>query len=294
MADIQAVYGSGMEAGQVGLISRPNAPYNGERIQIGATGLKPGAAFKLNGSGKAIPMAGEDDASRVEGVLGYEASMMNNASGYIADYAVNQWVPYIEEGYVYGVAGEAIDRGEQVAYDPADGKWYGSTLADVDQQKILTCATGATSGELFEVKVGERVAPNADTDLQDQIDALVPMSHDAAFTIGTESNDVIKVTAQLTDAEGTAVTGVQVVDVLLSDAATGIGLVATATSGTVVIAAKGTLLASPVAKKLLTIQTDANGQFDLNITEAGTKTLYVAVILMDGTIAVSDAVTFAA
>ncbi len=279
---IQDDYNNVTERGQMGMVSRPNAPFNGERIKIGATGLKAGNAFKLDGSGDAIPMASATDASQVEGVLGYEAGMINDATGVIPEYAVGAQIPYTEEGYVYGVAGGTISKGDQVVFVPSTQKWTASSLAVVDQKKMLTAAQDAVANQLFEIKVGARVPS-----------MLGSVGHDATYTIGAEAGDVIKVTAQLTDAEGNAVAGVQIVDVLLSDAATGIGLVATAPSGTVAIAAKGTLLASPVEKKHLTIQTDENGQYDLNITEAGVKTLYVATILMDGSMSVSGAVTFA-
>jgi hypothetical protein len=155
---IQSVYGSGMQAGQIGQLSRPNAPYDGDRVQIGAAGLFAGSAFKLNAAGKAIPMTGEDDASQVEGVLGFELSAINNASDVVGEYAVDAWVDTIIEGYVYGVAGEAVLAGKQVAFDPADRKWYESDLATVDQKKMLTAIKGFSgAGALVEIKVGARV-----------------------------------------------------------------------------------------------------------------------------------------
>lgn len=113
------------------------------------------------------------------------------------------------------------------------------------------------------------------------------------FTVGTEATNVINVAVQVKDENGKAIAQRVCLDVWLSDAATGAGVVATAPSGTVVIGTNGTLLDVTGAKKLFKVWTDAQGRFDINITEAGVKTEYLAVKLPDGSINVSGAVSHA-
>lgn len=112
------------------------------------------------------------------------------------------------------------------------------------------------------------------------------------FTIGEEANDVINVAVQLKDAAGTAIASKHSVNVWLSDTAGGAECAA-APSGTVVIGTDGVIIASHTAKLNHQIVTGADGKFDLNITEAGEKTLYVNVEYQ-GKVYSSGAVTFAA
>jgi len=115
---------------------------------------------------------------------------------------------------------------------------------------------------------------------------------DVSFTVGAEATNVVNVAGQVKDENGKAITQRVMLHVWLSDVATGLGLCAVAPSGTVVIGTNGTILASIVAKTCLLIQTDASGRFDLNITEAGAKTLYVGARLPDGTFKVSSVATW--
>jgi len=159
MADaIQTTYELEQACGQVGQISRPNAPYDGDRIQIGAEGLHAGDAFKLDSAGKAIPMTGIDDDSAVAGVLGFETSMINADNKEIGNYEVDAWVPYIVEGYVLVLSGEAVDAQSYVAFDPDDGKWYATDPSTTNQHKVLIApqAWGAEN-QIVEVKVGAKL-----------------------------------------------------------------------------------------------------------------------------------------
>lgn len=70
--------------------------------------------------------------------------------------------------------------------------------------------------------------------------------------------------------------------VWLSDAATGIGVAASAPSGGVAIGTKGAVLAAVVAGKVLDCVTDATGALELVVTEATGKTFHVCVGLPDG------------
>jgi hypothetical protein len=116
----------------------------------------------------------------------------------------------------------------------------------------------------------------------------------ATFTIGTEAANAINVAVQLADTDGTAQASLQGVSVFLSDAATGIGIAATAPDGGVAIGTDGAILDATVAGKALWVQTEATGAFDIDITESGADTWYLVVQLPDGNQVVSGAITFAA
>lgn len=114
-----------------------------------------------------------------------------------------------------------------------------------------------------------------------------------AFTLAAQAGDVRKVTIQLQSGAVASLGSAGYVRAFLSDAATGLGITATAPSGGVAIGDKGAILATPVANKMWDLQTDAAGAVELDVTEAGAKSFYVVVILPDGTHAVSSALAFA-
>lgn len=116
---------------------------------------------------------------------------------------------------------------------------------------------------------------------------------DASFTKAAETANMIAVTIQAKARKRVIAKRVWL-NVWLSDAATGVGLVATAPDGGVAAGASGNIQNAFVASKMFKCLTDATGKLILNITHAaGAKTLYVGVEMPDGTIVVSTAVTFA-
>lgn len=89
------------------------------------------------------------------------------------------------------------------------------------------------------------------------------------------SSNIANVTFQITDAGGNNVSGVFLLDIYLSDAATGIGLTATTASGGIAAAASGgTVLDVLVAAKYLKVQTNATGAFILAITDTAKTAFY--------------------
>ena len=116
---------------------------------------------------------------------------------------------------------------------------------------------------------------------------------DVSFTIGAESGNTINVAVQIKqDRTGTAITSRRVLDVYFADANTGAAIIGTAPSGGAAIGTNGAILASIVANKMYRIVSNASGQFDLTITEAGAKTLYMVVVMPNGRLVVSGAITF--
>lgn len=118
----------------------------------------------------------------------------------------------------------------------------------------------------------------------------------AAITVGTEDTNVVNVAIQLyADAAGQVeLANTGIVQVWISDAATGIGLAATAPDGGFAIGTDGDILAAVVAGKYAIVQSEADGDIDINVTESGTDTFYVAVLLPTGRLVVSGALSFAA
>lgn len=126
-----------------------------------------------------------------------------------------------------------------------------------------------------------------------ELNALDGAPLGASFVIGAEAGDVINVGIQLKDANGDDLAVRGSVMAYLSDDANGDSVVGTAHSGTVVIGTDG--LAIPlVAKKTFLLTSESDGDIDINITEAGAKTAYLVIVLANGKLAVSGAITHAA
>ena len=103
---------------------------------------------------------------------------------------------------------------------------------------------------------------------------------DIAFTIAAGGANVSEITIAPTDVSGNVITGVHNLTVILSDAATGVGLTGTSASGTVQAkSASGTDLAALTAKKALAVQTLANGTYILEITDTAKTGFYVAAAI---------------
>lgn len=116
----------------------------------------------------------------------------------------------------------------------------------------------------------------------------------ANFTIGTENSNAITVSIQLLDEalKDLAVRGA--VTVFLSDDANGDGITGTAAAGGIAGGTDGWFQTVTTGKMGLAVS-EADGDIDIVITHAtGAKTWYVGVVMPDGGIVMSEAVTFAA
>ena len=124
-------------------------------------------------------------------------------------------------------------------------------------------------------------------------DTMKQLPATVEFTIGAEAANAINVAVQVKDGEGNAIAQSFVFQAFLSDSAAGDGIVATAPDGGIAIGTDGNIIVADVANKVLTLQTEADGNVDITITESGADTFYLVVVL-NGVIYVSDAITFAA
>lgn len=120
---------------------------------------------------------------------------------------------------------------------------------------------------------------------------VIPSS--ISYTIGSKTGGTtIAVSGQLKDGDGKSISQICVIDIWLSDASTGLGLVSAAPSGGVT-ATVGTIITSYTANKHFKVATNSSGIFTLSIVEAGVKSLYVVVEnSATGKIEVSSVVTF--
>lgn len=114
-----------------------------------------------------------------------------------------------------------------------------------------------------------------------------------AWSVGAEAANVITVTATLKDRNGRAVTEKVALPWYLSSDADGAApLVTSPTGGTVAGASGGALIESVAERSGLAISTAA-GVLRFAVTDTGTPTMYVNLVLPDGSVSTSPAVTFA-
>lgn len=115
------------------------------------------------------------------------------------------------------------------------------------------------------------------------------------FTIGAEGGGgtTRNISLQLQDSTRRNVSGVGHLTVYLSDEADGSDTVGTAPSSGWAIGTDGHLI-SLVTNKAAILVTEDDGHVDVTITEAGAYTCYLCVLMPDGSVQVSSAITFAA
>jgi hypothetical protein len=118
------------------------------------------------------------------------------------------------------------------------------------------------------------------------------MADGVTFTIGTEAANAINVAMQVTSG-GSDMAEIGVYQVYLSDASTGIGISGTAPATSVAVGTDGAVIVTQTAKLAWVLQTEADGDVDLTITDTTGATWYMVVVMPDGSLAVSGAITFA-
>ncbi len=115
---------------------------------------------------------------------------------------------------------------------------------------------------------------------------------DASFTIGAEATNAITVNVAVKTNRGqAAVASRRALMCYLSDASTGAGVCATAPATSVVAGTNGKLDAI-ITKKVFIATTNASGALDIVITETGAATWYLVMVMPDGRLVVSSAITF--
>lgn len=111
------------------------------------------------------------------------------------------------------------------------------------------------------------------------------------YTIGTEATNAINVAMQFKDGNGADLTERKAVNWWLASNAAGDTIAAAPSSG-IAIGTDGTLVESVNNVSGILI-TEADGDADVTLTDNTTSTWYFVVQLPNGSLAVSDAITFA-
>jgi hypothetical protein len=122
----------------------------------------------------------------------------------------------------------------------------------------------------------------------------VSLISSAAFTIGTETANVIRVTVQLKDLAGEDITE-RVGNVLgyLSATQDYPSFVSDPSGGWAIVSNSGTL-SQFISNRVAHFTSNVSGVFAVDITESGTKTFYLVLVLPNGKLISSNAITFAA
>jgi hypothetical protein len=195
------------------------------------------------------------------------------------------------------ILGGNVARGEFIT---ADASGHGVKLTDTMLQSgacnsIGICLKTGVSGDIVPIFIIPQKVSKFDavTASAAEINKLDGAPLDATIVVGTEGTNTINVAIQLKDADGVDLVVRGSIKAYLSDDANGDSIVATAPSGGGAIGTDG--LAIPlVANKCWLLTSESDGDIDITFTETGTKTMYLILILPNGKLKASGAITFAA
>jgi len=166
----------------------------------------------------------------------------------------------------------------------------------LNQQVLSGNTLSIENGGILDVETGGelRIAGVAVTPVASELNVLngIP-SAQSTLTPGAEAANVIKVTIQLKDAASADLAVRGSILAYLSDDVNGDSIVAAAPDGGWAIATDG-LLIPIVAGKCAQLVSESDGDIDVNITHAaGAKTCYMVLVLPNGLLKASGAITFA-
>lgn len=195
------------------------------------------------------------------------ADIGNNA--YIVD---DQTVAKTTGGATRSIAGRIVDVDSL-------GVWVelGMSVTQAPGGAVLAANNGSDFGSLPTLRSNVGVAEKLG---------------DPTITVGAEAVNVINVGVQLKDSAGVNLAVRGAIRAYLSDDANGDSIAVTAPSGGVAIGAYGVLIPQ-VAGKAFDLVSEADGTINIDITEAGADTWYLILILPDGRLVASGAITFA-
>lgn len=182
-------------------------------------------------------------------------------------------------GSLFGIAATSADQNQEFELKvgevwelakPNDEVWaLGQSIYwDADAEKATIDPSGNTL-----IGAANDAAAETATSGEVRLNDAFGMPAGAAGVVMTPAAgaaNVAEVAIQVADGAGNPVTGVHILDVWLSDSASGAGLTGTTASGTVQAkSASGLVVEAVTAKKYLRVQTLATGVFTLEITDTG-------------------------
>jgi hypothetical protein len=112
------------------------------------------------------------------------------------------------------------------------------------------------------------------------------------FVVGTEGSNIINIAGTVKDAAGAAMAVPCALPCYLADDSAGLDPSTVAPSVGMAIGTDGALIEWTANLSGMLI-TEADGTFDIDITDVTTPTFYLVVILPNGLLAISGAITFA-
>lgn len=115
---------------------------------------------------------------------------------------------------------------------------------------------------------------------------------DASLVVGAEAGNVINVAIQLKDEKGRDLSAIGIVQAYLSDDSAGDGVCTTAPDSDIAVGTDGTILGELVADKIFLLQSEADGDIDLDIGETSTGTWYFCLIIPSSGLLKIATVTF--
>lgn len=175
--------------------------------------------------------------------------------------------------------------GTEYNKDSANGAWIGYAL-----EGVTSGATAAIDVALIGAVAGADIAGL--TASVGEINLNDNQVASATFVVGAESvGNVIDVAVQLKDAAGVDMAIRTGLPWYLSSDANGDAL-ATAPNGGIAIGTDG-LLIETLDNQAGMVISEADGDIDVAITDTGTPTMYLVLVLPNGKLAVSGAITFA-
>ena len=178
------------------------------------------------------------------------------------------------------LAGSAWTQDEKIYYDTVNTRFTDVASGNQYAGLAAKAATSAATTGLLDLNAGQNNPSSTNSS---------PAG--AVFTIGAPTGDVRIIGIQLNDADGIAVTAIGVGFFYFSDAATGIGVTGTGPSGAVAAGTDGAVIETYTAKKTFELQSEADGDIDLSMEDAGVNTWYLCYKRPDGAIDVSDAIS---
>jgi hypothetical protein len=119
---------------------------------------------------------------------------------------------------------------------------------------------------------------------------MTPACCGATITVGAENTNARAITIQLTDANGADMAEVTAVHAYLFLNAQATAFAATGGSTGIAIGTDGALLAL-VAKKAWILTSESDGDIDLTWTDTGNEAAYLGLLLPNGKLVMSDALT---
>jgi len=188
--------------------------------------------------------------------------------------------------YTHGIVeveyGGNVTRGDLLTSD-SSGRAIAVTLALLNTGRCSILGRALVSGVVGDIGC---------VDLSIGESSMTKKIAGATMVVGSESSNTINVTIQLTDQNGDDLAVRASVLAYLSDDANGDSIAATAPDGGWAIGTDG-LLIPVVASKAAQLVSESDGDIDVTITESGADTWYLIVLLPDGTLVASGAITFA-